>query len=160
MLQIYLTETRSLVRNMTSNQPTFQLSGMHTTLPVTLLVYAWNKKGRSEVVTAREGVIITADTRSQSTELPPSVVMKEPLLFVIGGAVLGFLLITLLSLVWYFKRRVSEHKLQWSGSHPTHYTRLLNIRPLSDRTLNTCTVSLNTKHTKQSFHVSQSDSLV
>ena len=131
---------------MTSNQPTFQLSGMHTTLPVTLLVYAWNKKGRSEVVTAREGVIITADTRSQSTELPPGVVMKEPLLFVIGGAVLGFLLITLLSLVWYFKRRVSEHKLQWSGSHPTHYTRLLNIRPLSDRTLNTCTVCQDTKH--------------
>ena len=157
---------------MTSNQPTFQLSGMHTTLPVTLLVYAWNKKGRSEVVTAREGVIITADTRSQSTELPPSVVMKEPLLFVIGGAVLGFLLITLLSLVWYFKRRVSEHKLHWSGSHPTHYTLLLNIRPLSDKALNTCTVrtlnilnnhslsvsqsvSQNTRHTKKSFLVSQ-----
>ena len=34
--------------------------------------------------------------------------MKEPLFFVIGGAVLGFLLITLLSLIWYLKRRVSQ----------------------------------------------------
>ena len=33
--------------------------------------------------------------------------MKEPLFFVIGGAVLGFLLITFLSLIWYLKRRVS-----------------------------------------------------
>ena len=34
-------------------------------------------------------------------------VMREPLLLVIGGAALGFLLITLLSLIWYLKRRVS-----------------------------------------------------
>ena len=33
--------------------------------------------------------------------------MREPLLLVIGGAALGFLLITLLSLIWYLKRRVS-----------------------------------------------------
>ena len=82
---------------MTSNQPTFQLSGIHTSQPVSLLVYAWNKKGRSEAVTAMEDVIIMADSRSQSPELPPSVVMKEPLFFVIGGAVLGFLVISLLS---------------------------------------------------------------
>ena len=100
---------------MTSNQPTFQLSGIHTSQPVSLLVYAWNKKGRSEAVTAMEDVIIMADSRSQSPELPPSVVMKEPLFFVIGGAVLGFLVISLLSLIWYLKRRVSEaasHKLR------------------------------------------------
>ena len=52
---------------MTSNQPRFQLSGLHTTQPVSLLVYAWNKKGRSEVVQVREDVVITLDTGSQST---------------------------------------------------------------------------------------------
>ena len=52
---------------MTSNQPRFQLSGIHTTQPVSLLMYAWNKKGRSEVVPVREDVVITVDTGSQST---------------------------------------------------------------------------------------------
>ena len=78
-------------------------------------------------MTVVQRVIITQDPGSQSTgqtpstflqanhqikqlcsELPPSIVMKEPLFFVIGGAVLGFLLITLLSLIWYLKRRVSQ----------------------------------------------------
>ena len=105
---------------MSSNQPRFQLSGLHSTQPVSLLVYAWNRAGRSEVVPVMEDLIIRAQPGSQqSTELPPSVVMKEPLLFVIGGAVLGFLLITLLSTIWYLKRRVSpqsSHKLARSGS--------------------------------------------
>ena len=39
-------------------------------------------------------------------------VMREPLLLVIGGAALGFLLITLLSLIWYLKRRVSASSRQ------------------------------------------------
>ena len=38
--------------------------------------------------------------------------MREPLLLVIGGAALGFLLITLLSLIWYLKRRVSASSRQ------------------------------------------------
>ena len=111
---------------MTRSQPRFLLSGLHSTQPVDLQVYAWNRKGRSEAVTVVQRVIITQDPGSQSTgetpstfiqtnqikqlcsELPPSIVMKEPLFFVIGGAVLGFLLITLLSLIWYLKRRVSQ----------------------------------------------------
>ena len=106
--QIWLSDSRALVRNMTRSQPRFLLSGLHSTQPVELLVYAWNRKGRSEAVTVRQRVIITSAPGSQSTELPPSIVMKEPLFFVIGGAVLGFLLITLLSLIWYLKRRVSQ----------------------------------------------------
>ena len=43
-------------------------------------------------------------------------VMREPLLLVIGGAALGFLLITLLSLIWYLKRRVSATS-HTSASH-------------------------------------------
>ena len=105
---------------MSSNQPKFQLSGIHSTQPVSLLVYAWNRAGRSEVVPVMEELIIRTDPGAQqSTELPPSVVMKEPLFFVIGGAVLGFLLITLLSTIWYLKRRVSSqssHKLLRSAS--------------------------------------------
>ena len=94
---------------MSRHQPRFQLTGIHSSQPVSLLVYAWNRAGRSEVVPVMENLIIRAQPGSQqSTELPPSVVMKEPLFFVIGGAVLGFLLITLLSTIWYLKRRVSS----------------------------------------------------
>ena len=115
-----MSETRSLLRNISRHQPRFQLTGIHSSKPVSLLVYAWNTAGRSEVVPVVEELLIRPEPGSQSTELPPSVVMKEPLFFVIGGAVLGFLLITLLSTIWYLKRRVSSqsrHKLARSGSN-------------------------------------------
>ena len=50
-------------------------------------MYAWNKKGRSESVLVVQHVIITSDLSSQSTELPPGIVLKEPLFFVIGQCI-------------------------------------------------------------------------
>ena len=148
--QIWLSDSRSLVRNMTRSQPRFLLSGLHSTQPVDLQVYAWNRKGRGEAVTVVQRVIITSDHGSQSTgetitfiyinnqtkqlcaELPPSIVMKEPLFFVIGGAVLGFLLITLLSLIWYLKRRVSQ-----SDGHINTRAWLLSVK-YKQRCVPTC----------------------
>ena len=43
------------------------LPGLHSTQPVTLQVYSWNKKGRSEVTIIAQHVIITSDSSSQST---------------------------------------------------------------------------------------------
>ena len=67
VLQIWLSDSRSLVRNMTRSQPRFLLSGLHSTQPVDLQVYAWNRKGRGEAVTVEQRVIITSDPGSQST---------------------------------------------------------------------------------------------
>ena len=64
---MWVSDSRSLVRNMTRSQPRFLLSGLHSTQPVDLQVYAWNKKGRSEAVSVVQRVIITSDPGSQST---------------------------------------------------------------------------------------------
>ena len=56
-----------MLRNMTRNQPRFQLTGIHSNHPVSLQVYSWNKKGRSEIVTVAEAVRINANLGSRST---------------------------------------------------------------------------------------------
>ena len=62
-----MSDSRTLVRNMSRSGPRFNLAGLHSTQPLTLQVYAFNNKGRSETVIVRERIVITADIGSQST---------------------------------------------------------------------------------------------
>ena len=66
-VQIIMSDSRSLVRNMSRSQPRFNLAGLHSNQALTLQVYAFNNKGRSEAVIVRERIIITAEIGSQST---------------------------------------------------------------------------------------------
>ena len=65
--QIIMSDSGTLVRNMSRSGPRFNLAGLHSTQPLTLQVYAFNNKGRSETVIVRERIIITAEIGSQST---------------------------------------------------------------------------------------------
>ena len=62
-----MSDSRTLVRNMSRSQPRFNLAGLHSNQALTLQVYAFNNKGRSEAVIVRERIIITAEIGSQST---------------------------------------------------------------------------------------------
>ena len=78
---MHVTASQQLVRNISRSQPRFVLAGLQSTQvtchshvspphatcpqPVTVTVYAWNPRGRSEAVTVVRGVEI-ADTRAEA----------------------------------------------------------------------------------------------
>ena len=47
-------------------------------------MYAWNGRGRSQAVEAARGVRLQPGPATQSTELPPGAVLRDPLYLVIG----------------------------------------------------------------------------
>ncbi|XP_063921231.1 hemicentin-2-like isoform X7 [Zophobas morio] len=96
IMEVYDTQTRKLVSNVTSKNPIFTVGGLESGLGFDIGLYASNKKGRSDVSHLHAFTLKSAEKHTAST---PALLQITPLLGALIGVVAALILVAVVIVV-------------------------------------------------------------
>ncbi|KYB26260.1 hypothetical protein TcasGA2_TC033687 [Tribolium castaneum] len=96
IMEVYDTQTRKLVSNVTSKNPIFTVGGLESGLGFDIGLYASNKKGRSDVSHLHAFTLKSAEKHTAST---PALLQITPLLGALIGVVAALILVAVIIVV-------------------------------------------------------------
>ncbi|XP_045478028.1 synaptogenesis protein syg-2-like isoform X2 [Harmonia axyridis] len=96
IMEVYDTQTRKLVSNVTSRTPIFAVGGLESGLGFNIGLYAANKKGRSGVVHLQAFTLKSAEKHTAST---PVLLQITPLLGALIGVVAALILVAVIIVI-------------------------------------------------------------